>query len=70
MSAAEKSIKLDEPVLADDHPIYADYAYVADGQVVRSDWHRITVREFKSRIGAKEIRRCDLFGRSLMIEFV
>lgn len=56
---------LDEPVLADDYPVYADYAYVADGRVVISDWHGITVREFKMRIGAKEIRRCDLHGRAV-----
>ena len=55
---------LNEPVLPDDYPIYGDYLYVADGKVVRSDWHGITAREFKAHIGAKELRRCDLIGRS------
>lgn len=56
--------KLDEPVLPDDYTVYADYMYVADGNVVLSDYHGITVREFKFRLGAKEIRRCDIYGRS------
>jgi hypothetical protein len=56
--------KLKEPVLADDYPVYADFMYVADGKVVLSDYHGITVREFKFRLGAKEIRRCDIYGRS------
>jgi hypothetical protein len=38
--------------------------YVADGKVVLSDFHGITVREFKFRLGAKEIRRCDIYGRA------
>ncbi len=54
---------LDEPVLADDYPIYADYLYVADGKVVRSDWHGITVRQLKGREGYAEVRRCDIDGR-------
>lgn len=54
---------LKEPILPDDYPVYGDYCYVADGKVVTSDWHGITVREFKVRIGASEIRRCDMFGR-------
>jgi hypothetical protein len=62
------STTLNEPVLADDYPIYADYAYVADGEMIVSDYHCITVREFKFRIGAKEIRRCDLMGRGLLQE--
>ena len=54
---------LDEDILEDDYPIYADYLYVADGNVVRSDYHGITAREFRNRIGATELRRCDIFGR-------
>lgn len=54
---------LDEPILADDYPVYADYLYVADGKVVRSDWFNITVGEFKRREGYAEVRRCDIYGR-------
>lgn len=54
---------LNEPVLADDYPIYADYLYVADGKVIRSDWHGITARQFKNREGIQELRRCDIYGR-------
>ncbi|MDK4727419.1 hypothetical protein [Rhizobium phaseoli] len=59
---------LNEPVLADDYPIYADYAYVVDGEVTISDYHAITAREFKARIGATEVRGCDLAGRGLLQE--
>lgn len=56
---------LNEPILPDDYPIYADYLYVADGKVVRSDWHNVTAREFKAREGITELRRCDMAGREL-----
>lgn len=55
--------ELNEPILADDYPIYGDYLYVADGRVYRSDWHDITVRQLKGREGFKEVRRCDIYGR-------
>lgn len=55
---------LNEPILPDDYPIYGDYLYVADGKVYRSDWHDITVRELKVKEGFKEVRRCDMVGRS------
>jgi hypothetical protein len=61
-------IVLDEPILEDDYPIYADYLYVADGKVVRSDWHGITVREFKGREGYKELRRCDIGARRALAD--
>lgn len=63
------SPKLNEPVLTDDYPIYADYAYVVDGKVTISDFHGITTREFKMRLGATEVRRCDLAGRGLLQEY-
>ena len=56
--------ELDEPILPDDYPIYGDYWYVADGKPIRSDWHDITARQFKNREGIKELRRCDMVGRS------
>jgi hypothetical protein len=56
-------IELNEPVLDDDYPIYADYLYVADGKVIRSDWHGITARQLRVHLGASEIRRCDIAGR-------
>ncbi|MFG1302677.1 hypothetical protein V5F34_00860 [Xanthobacter autotrophicus] len=55
--------KLNEPVLSDDYPVYAGYLYVADGKVIQSDWHGITVGRLKKVVGAQEIRRCDIFGR-------
>jgi hypothetical protein len=55
--------ELDEPVLADDYPIYAGYLYVADGEVVVSDLHGVTARQLKGHLGATELRRCDIAGR-------
>lgn len=54
---------LNEPLLPDDYPIYGDYLYVADGRVIRSDWHGVTARELKRALGAAELRRCDIAGR-------
>jgi len=64
---AQEGEGLDEPVLPDDYPIYADYLYVADGRVVRSDWHGITARQFRNHLGATELRRCDIYGRKALI---
>lgn len=60
---AEHTPGLNEPELADDYPIYADYLYVADGRVYRSGWHGITARQLKGREGFKTLRRCDIEGR-------
>ena len=57
--------ELNEPVLPDDYPIYGMYCYVVDGKVVRSDWHDITVADYKRRTGASEIRRCDMVARGI-----
>lgn len=58
-------MELDEPVLPDEYPVYAGYLYVADGKVISSNWHEITVRELKRHLGASEIRSCDITGRDL-----
>ena len=60
--------KLDEPVLPDDYPVYADILYVADGKMIRSDLHRSTVGRLKQELGAKEVRRCDIAGRNGQLE--
>lgn len=60
--------ELNEPVLADDYPVYGDYLYVVDGKVYRSDWHGITVRQLKAREGFTEVRRCDIYGRKRQAE--
>lgn len=54
--------KLNEPILDDDYAVFWDYLYIADGKVVRSDI-KGTVCQLKADLGAKEIRRCDIFGR-------
>jgi len=59
-------VKLKEPELPEDYPIYGGYAYVADGKVVISDWHDITAREFKAREGIKVLCRCDMAGREML----
>jgi hypothetical protein len=52
-----------EQVLDDDYPMYADYWYIVDGKPTRSDYHDITVRQYKGRTGTKEIRRCNIAAR-------
>jgi hypothetical protein len=54
-----------EPILADDYPVYAGYAYVADGKPIISDIQG-NVLLLKRCIGAQEIRRCDLVARGLI----
>lgn len=51
-----------EPLLPDDYPVYANYLYVADGKVIRSDIEG-DVRRLKRKLSATEIRRCDITGR-------
>ena len=65
MTALDKQA-LNEPILPDDYPVYGNYLYVADGKVVRSDWHEVTARFFKAKEGVKELRRCDMAGRGLL----
>ncbi len=48
-----------ETVLPDEYPVYGDYFYLADGEVYRSAWHGITVRELKARENFAEVRKCD-----------
>ena len=59
--------ELDEPILEDDYPIYAGYWYVVDGKPVRSNYYDITAAEFKRRLNAGEIRRCDAVERKLRL---
>lgn len=57
--------ELNEPILPDNYPIYADYIYLADGKPIISDWHEITALEFKKRLKITELRRCDIVRRGL-----
>lgn len=56
--------ELNEDILPDDYPIYYDYLYIADGNVIKSHWE-CTVATLKHNLKAKEIRRCDIVGRGL-----
>lgn len=67
-------IKLDEPVLDKDYPVYAGYYYVVNGKhVIECELygfgsHQPTVRDLiRSLTGygwnVEDIRRCDLTGR-------
>ena len=60
--------ELNEPILPDDYPVYGNYLYVADGKVIVSDWHGVTVAKLKYELGAKEIRRCDMYGRKALAD--
>ena len=51
-----------ETALTDDYPIIPSYVYICDGVFKRSPFEdEVTVGDWK-KSGAKEIRRCDLFG--------
>jgi hypothetical protein len=54
--------ELKERVLPDDHPVYWDYLYVADGKVIKSDIQG-DVRRLKLALGVSEIKNCDIYGR-------
>ena len=60
--SAEK--KLNEPVLEDDYPVHAGYAYVVDGKPIASEISG-NVKRLKAHMKATEVRRCDLAGRDL-----
>lgn len=51
-----------ERELEDDYPVYAGYAYVADGEPFISEIEG-TVKQVKRRLGAKVITSCDIVGR-------
>lgn len=55
--------ELEEQELEDWYPIYADYFYVVDGKVYKSDYHGISVRELKRRLKVQHVTNCDIFGR-------
>ena len=59
----EKTVELNEHELSNDYPIYADYLYVADGNVYCSDYHGITARELKRRENFESVTNCDIYGR-------
>jgi hypothetical protein len=52
-----------EEILPDDYPVYGNYLYVADGKVIMSDWHGVTVGYMKRKEGFKEVRRCNICAR-------
>lgn len=58
----------DEGILPDDYPVYGNYLYVADGKVIMSDWHGVTVGYMKVKEGFKEVRRCNIYARKAALE--
>lgn len=58
------SERLNEPILPDDYPVYAGYAYVVDGTPISSPLEGNVLR-LKASLKAKEVRRCDLVEREL-----
>lgn len=67
-------IVLNEEPLDDNHPVYGDYLYVADGKVIRSNVLYGTVRDLKRdlfkyyKMEVKVITNCDIFGRRKILE--
>jgi hypothetical protein len=68
-----KDILLNEILLPDDYPVYADYLYVCDGKVVRCDLIHGTIADLKVdlrsyyKLSANEITTCDIVGRQKVI---
>ena len=67
------TIKLNESVLEDSHPVNIDYLYVCDGKVIRSDVAGTILtlkRDLRSffKLEAKVITSCDINGRQRMAE--
>jgi len=66
--------ELQEPILEDNYPVYADYLYVCDGKVIRCDLMDGNVADLKRdlrghyKLEAKEIRRCDIEGRRALMQ--
>jgi hypothetical protein len=65
---------LNEPILADDHPVYQGYVYVVNGSRVVEflDGLNVTVGRWKAMDipgvqKVTEVRRCDLAGRRLRL---
>ena len=56
---------LKERELPDDYPIYGGYTYVADDQVIVSEWHGITAGQLKACLGVRVLKNCDRAGRRL-----
>jgi hypothetical protein len=52
----------DEPILADDYPVYVGYAYVVDGKPISSPVGG-NVAGLKLALRATEVRRCDIIER-------
>lgn len=57
--------ELNEPVLADDYPVYPGYFYVVDGNPITSPIQG-NVRYLKHVMNAKEVRRCDAVKRGFL----
>lgn len=64
-------IKLSEEILPDNYPVFWDYLYVADGEVIRSDI-KGTIADLKKDlqnqdISCNEITSCDIAGRQKLL---
>ena len=57
-----------EEILPDDYPVYGNYLYVADGKVIMSDWHDVTVGFMKRQEGFQEVRRCNIYARKAALQ--
>ena len=50
----------EETILDDSYPVYIGFVYIADMKFVRSPLTG-SILSLKKELGAKEIRRCELF---------
>jgi hypothetical protein len=66
MGNTEGSLKMDEPILDDNYPVFCTYWYLADGEPKRSPLEG-NVRDLKREWQAAEIRRCAAIARNLPV---
>lgn len=65
-----KTQELEEPVLADDYPVYFGYIYVMNGNpricpLYGTGECQSTISDLKRAWRTDEIRRCDMTGRGM-----
>lgn len=56
-----------ENILEDSHPVFWEYLYITDGKLALSSIQG-TVADLKKKLGATEIRRCNILARRKEME--
>ena len=54
-----------EEILPDVYPVYIDYVYIIDNQIMRS-WLEGTAKDLKEGVASRVVRRCDIVKRGIL----